>query len=372
MPVTPRPSQLDLVLHIGSGKTGTSTIQHFLHQNRARLAELGLLYPRSPGQRRHTHLSLFVHPDDTIENVGAWNPGRWSSPAEFRKAFRRRLFREVNQSGLSHVLLSDEGLYGAPNEVLLRLRRFTDQIAGSLRLVVYLRRQDDHLMSRYQQVVKVDETERLTDQGPQEGSPRPGSWARRQGSKTYDYYARLRTWQELLEPDDLVVRPFERESFVEGSLFQDFLDAVDVDARADEMDQTDETVNESLDAESVEFLRILNIFRKEHEEAAALPRRNRPLVVRLAAASTGPTLTMPDALLDEFMARWEESNRRLAREVLGDESGRLFRAPRKTRNTTGEQYLDPARLEHFLALLELPARTHAPLRALVEREAKAH
>jgi hypothetical protein len=367
MPVSPPlSSPLDLVLHIGSGKTGTSSIQYFLRQNRVRLAELGLLYPQSPGRRRHTHLSLSVYPDHALDDNPSWDPERWSSPEEFRRAFRRRLFREINQSGLSRVLLSDEGLYGSPNQALRRLRRFTDRIAGSLRLVVYLRRQDDHLVSRYQQVVKIGETRRLADRAPHENT----SWAGRQGSRTYDYYDRLRTWQNLLEPDDFVVRHFERESFVEGSLYQDFFDAVGLDARADELDRV-ETVNESLDAESVEFLRILNIFRLEHADAAVLPRRNRPLVVRLAAACTGPTLTMPDAFLDEFMAQWEEPNRRLAREMLGDESGELFRTARKTHNTTSEQYLDPARLDHFLTLLELPEQIHASLRQLVEREAKA-
>jgi uncharacterized protein (DUF1778 family) len=62
----------------------------------------------------------------------------------------------------------------------------------------------------------------------------------------------------------------------------------------------------------------------------------------------------------------------VAREFLDDETGRLFRAPRKTINTTTEQHLDPARLNHFLALLEIPKEMHAPLRRLAEREAKAH
>jgi hypothetical protein len=75
-------------------------------------------------------------------------------------------------------------------------------------------------------------------------------------------------------------------------------------------------------------------------------------------------------VLDAFMERWEESNRAVAREFLGDEKGQLFRAPRKTHDTTTEQRLDPARLDHFLGLLELPKRMHTPLRRLVEREAQ--
>ena len=71
----------------------------------------------------------------------------------------------------------------------------------------------------------------------------------------------------------------------------------------------------------------------------------------------------------EFMAQWEESNRRVATEMLGDESGQLFGTPRKTDNTTSDQVLDPAMLDGYLELLKLPEQLHAPLRRLAEREA---
>jgi len=91
---------------------------------------------------------------------------------------------------------------------------------------------------------------------------------------------------------------------------------------------------------------------------------------KLSAASTGPTLTLSPAFLDEFMAQWEEPNRRVARQFLGDSSGQLFHAPRKTHNTTTEQRLDVDRLDHFFTLLDIPEQLHAPLRGLAEREAK--
>jgi hypothetical protein len=346
------------VLHAGSGKTGTSSIQYFLHRNRTRLAELGLLYPQTPGRARHTRLGLFIQPDDALDAIPAWHRQRFSSPVAFRRSFRRQLFREINESGLSRVLLSDEALYAMSGRALRRLREFTDGIAGDVRLVVYLRRQDDHLVSRYQQVVKVNETRRLTER-----------MRHLDLTDTYDYYARLRKWQRWLEPDTFVVRRFERDRFVEGSLHQDFFQAAGIDARAEELEQV-EPVNESLDAEAVEFLRILNVLRAENEELAGLVPRNRPLVLRLAEISAGPTLTAPAPFLDELMARWEDSNRRVALDLLGDESGRLFHMPRKDRNTTTEQHLDPARLDHFLKLLELPEQMHEPLRRLVEREAR--
>ncbi|HET8961650.1 hypothetical protein [Nocardioides sp.] len=361
-------SPVDLVLHIGMGKTGTTSVQRFMHRNRALLAEAGLLYPRSPVRSRHLRLSLYAQSDDKLPTMPSWRRLGLTSPEKFRRSFPRRLAREIGESGLSRVLLSDEALFGAPDAGLQRIRGLTDRIAASLRLVVYLRRQDDHLVSRYQQVVKTGETRRLAGPTPAAGTADTG-WADRQGANTYDYHARLRTWQLLLDPDELVVRRFEPGSFVDGSLYQDFLDAAGVDVCADDLEPV-EIANESLDAESVEFLRILNLLRREHEELAALVPGNHPLVLRLAEVCDGPTLTMTSSLLDEFMDRWEESNRRVAREMLGDASGQLFARPRKTRNTTSEQFLDPARLDHFLALLELPEQMHAPLRALAEREAQ--
>ncbi len=351
---------LDLILHIGSAKTGTSSIQAFLHRNRNRLADLGCLYPLTPGRRRHRRLGLFVQPKEALADTPGWDREGFSSAEAFRKAFRRRLFTEINRSGPSRVLMSEETLYGSPDEVLRRLSRFAHRIAGNLRLVVYLRRQDDHLVSRYQQLVKVGETRRMAERMRQVDF-----------SKTYDHFARLRTWKDLVAPDELVVRRFERDSFVDGSLYQDFLDAAGINLRADELEPVEEPLNESLDAEAVEFLRILNIVRAENDAAAAaLPPRNRPLVIRLAEATKGPTLTLPAPLLDRFMARWEESNQRVAREILGDESGQLFRMPRKTGNTTTVQHLDPDRLDHFVTLLELPEQVHAPLRRVAEHGAK--
>jgi hypothetical protein len=353
----PSSGPLDVVLHIGTGKTGTSSIQYFMRRNRARLGQLGLLYPKAPGQTRHARLGLFIQPDEALAGRPAWRRQGASSPAAFRRRFRRRLLREIDQSGLSRVLFSDEALYGSSEQALRQLRHFTDEIAGSLRVVVYLRRQDDHLVSQYQQLVKVGETRRLVER------------AQAEPAKFYDYDARLQMWARLLEPTALAVRTFERESFVDGSLYQDFLQAAGVDGRADELQHV-ESRNESLDAESVELLRLLNVLRSENPDAATLVSVDRALVRRLAATSTGPTLTMPTPSLDEFMGRWEDSNRRVARGFLGDASGELFRAPRKTRNTITEQRLDPDRLDHFLDLLQLPEQTHAPLRELVEREAK--
>lgn len=344
---------LDLVLHIGSGKTGTSSIQRLLSRNRRLLRERGVLFPSSPGPRRHTRFGLSFKTDDELVETRPYRAQGHRSPEAFRETFRTELSAEIEKARPSTVLISDEALYGSDEAFLARLRSFTDANAERLRLVCYLRRQDDHLVSRYQQVVKTGETRTLAERT-----------AELAHTKTYDYAARLDTWASLLEPDAFVVRRFERGAFVDDSLYADFLHAAGLDVPLGELRGV-ASQNESLDAESVEFLRLLNLHLVRTEGAEVGRINHRPLVARLSAGSAGPTLTLPDADLDEFMARWEDSNRAVARRYLGD-SDVLFRVPRKTAGTTADQRLDPDRLDHFLAITELAEDLHAPLRRLAE------
>lgn len=349
---------VDLVLHIGSGKTGTTSAQLMLERNRDQLAERGLLYPSTPGSRRHVKLGLAVRSAENLEKQVSWHRQKETSPERFRRRVLQGLTSEIEQAGLTRVLLSDEALYGIPNDAVQRLREYVDTIARRTRVVVYLRRQDDHLCSRYQQVVKTGETRRLVDRLEQMDL-----------RSTYDYHAKLQMWRRVVDPDELVVRRFERTAFKHGSLYEDYLDAVGVSGGLEGLRQPERPRNESLDAESVEFLRLLNMYRVEHDGARERVIDNAVLVKSLVAAASGPTLSLPPRELDAFMAGYQESNEAVAREFLGDPSGRLFHEDRKASGTTTEQLLDPARLEHFLTVCAVPEQAHRALADIVEREA---
>ncbi len=363
MPVSatslPPDQRPDVVLHIGMGKTGTTSIQASLRRHSEVLAEHGVLYPESLGNRRHLWLGMAVQPEpdrprDTLE----WRRQGYTCPSELRPVMEERLLSELTERGLPTVLFSDEALHGAKDGGIRNLRELMDRIARSVRVVSYLRRQDDHLCSRYQQVVRyAGERRRLAD--------KVGAT---DFSHTYDYHARMVAWRDLMRPDELVVRVFERAALSGGSLHQDFVEATGLGIRPAELEGP--TRNESLDAESVEFLRLLNVLwpHGRRPEVPGLLPPNR-MFHRLKDHSTGPTLTLPEDRLDEFMARWEESNRAVARDFAPHAPRTLFSTERKSRDTTTEQRLDPARLDHFLEVSRLPEALHAPLRKIVEREA---
>jgi uncharacterized protein (DUF2132 family) len=338
------------------GKTGTSSIQAFCRDHREQLRRAGMLYPRSPGRARHGRLGMFLKSDAELAIAPNWQRLGVSDPAQFRKAFRRRLRLEIEASGAGRVLLSDEEIFGMSDVGLQRLARFSRRLADRVRMVVYLRRQDDHLVSRYQQGVKIGWVVRLTE------------WAREDFSGLYDYEARLRKHEEMVKPDEIVVRRFDPATFIGGTLQLDFLDAVGIRGLSTEIEVAPYR-NESLDAESVEFLRLLNLCRVQIEGATVGLIDNRTLVGRLARAAKGPVLSLPDAMLDDFMTQWDASNHRVARRYF--DGGPLFQARTASRGSTPVQRLDPSRLDHFLEVSGVPARLHAPLRRLVEREAAA-
>ena len=57
---------VDLVLHIGTEKTGTTSIQEFLKKNMVRLRENGVYIPQSPmvGYGNHRWIPLIANNDD--------------------------------------------------------------------------------------------------------------------------------------------------------------------------------------------------------------------------------------------------------------------------------------------------------------------
>ena len=120
-PAEPFPDGTRLV-HIGLPKTGTSTIQTALHQEREALARHGVEYA---GRRKHSYAAAAA----ALGKTNPWTPGNvqreWS-----------RLARQVRTSDARCVVLSSETLSGArPQQV----RRIVDELGGQVRVLVTLR-----------------------------------------------------------------------------------------------------------------------------------------------------------------------------------------------------------------------------------------
>lgn len=281
-------------LHVGQGKTGTTTVQGFLSRHRAELLQRGYLYPTISGHARHGELTLYTRDDASmVEAVNFWRVP-WETPAEVR-AVVEGLPAQIADSGAENVVLSDEGLWRRPPRRLATLISALKPAIGELVFVIYLRRQDEHVVSRYKQTMREGKTALLSE-----------FVARRSTFEGWQYDATLRDLSAAFPDARMVVRPYHRSRFRERSLVQDFLDAIEVvDLEYDREAEDQLASNTSFDAYTTEFLR-----RHNAANGRAAPRLRR----LLTDLSDGPDLRMED---EEHRALWEQfipSNTRLVEE----------------------------------------------------------
>src|SRR5579862_3986694 len=98
-------------LHIGTEKTGSTSIQTFLVQNRAALLARGWLYSITAGSRAHHNLLAYSlddgRHDETRRVVGV---GDGVAIETFRRQVVRSLEAEIAASGAATLVLSNERL----------------------------------------------------------------------------------------------------------------------------------------------------------------------------------------------------------------------------------------------------------------------
>lgn len=319
---------MDLHLHIGTEKTGTTSVQRFFKVNRGLLARHGVLYPETPGKSNHTGLAA------AAQSVAKHGPLRRSlglrseeEALAHRKQLLEGLAREIAErpyalavmSGehCSSRLLEDDEVRWLKDE----LSRFFDRI----HIIIYIRRQDDYLLSTYSTSIKSGSTAQL-------GLP-----PERAIENRYDHWDVLERWSRVFGRANVTCRKFERKALKNGDIVDDILDVIGIDP--DIPIERPEDVNEALDAESLEFLRLMNKYIPRFVKGKINPARDN-LVPLLARVSSGPLVTLSTAELDKFMAMFEESNRKVAVEYFGgireDSDNPLFE-PRSDRRARTEK-----------------------------------
>lgn len=192
-----------LYLHIGTHKTGTTAVQHFLASNRERLEEVGVLYPEagcppvdgamSYGQHLLAH--AITRPDE--RNARAW------------QAFRE----ELTESQAKIAIVSSEEF-----DVLSEDAHFAElvrQLEGiPVTAIAYLRRQDEFLHSYYCTDVLWHGERREFDEYRQNLKTNP------------DYRELLSGWEKALGREAIRVRVFARDRLLDGDVVTDICDQI--------------------------------------------------------------------------------------------------------------------------------------------------
>lgn len=292
------------ILQIGTEKTGTTTLQHFLASNRARLADRGLLYPRFCGELNHTGLAAYaLDPDKEDELRHPFGACEAAQIEPMRDRLRRAAGAEL--AGASTVILCNEHCHSRlnrPSEIA-RLRDFLGAFFDDVRICVYLRRQDQVALSLYSTRLKSGGTG--ADILPRTGSQDP----------YFNYERSLALWAEAFGREAMHVRLFDRRSLAGGSIVSDFLAAWGLGAPASYQAVTDQ--NESITPVAQAYLRLLNGALKPLPQLPLEAVRG-PIAQSLARHFPGRGARPARAAAQAFYAQYRASNEAVRRDYFPD------------------------------------------------------
>jgi hypothetical protein len=197
---------------------------------------------------------------------------------------------------------------------LERLKGLFGELGPDYRIVVYLRRQDQHVVSNYSTAIKTGGRVSFEHY-----------LARRSNKEVLDYAALLDRWSEVFGKRALSVNTFEKACWKNEDIVDDFCARIGLEDLAEF--ERPEPENTSLDPEVLEFGRLINRYLpKARNSEVHDPIRGR-LRRALESISSTERLHIDTEQARAILDRYEESNKYVAMIYLNRPDGILFREP---------------------------------------------
>ena len=314
-------------LHIGTEKTGSTTIQAFLTQNRSALPEHGFYYPRAFGLPNQTGLTLYARDPEVIDDLPKRRGLTTAAQVmQHRQVLHDEFAREIAalrqetpEGRELDLLLSGEHLHSRITTVeeVEKLRDLLAEFCREIIVVVYLRRQDRVAVSLLSTRLKVGGI------GFRHIFLKPSE----RQDHYYGYHGLTERYATVFGQPNLRVRLFDRAHFVNGDLLDDYctivglpIDASVAGLRPDPVLERPGVQNESIDLFGQRLLSEMNRHVPLFVDDLVNPlRQDIGEVVESLYPGKATAGTRAQAI--EFLARFAEGNRAVKRTYFPDLPG---------------------------------------------------
>ncbi len=333
-----------LVLHIGTKKTGTTLLQNSLAKNLEKLQAAGWSYPDFLEHRNHSVLALPFQRNitDLHHRYEIASPEQIKAKlAMISKNFNKQVKPDstwiITSEYFSSRLQSDEEV----EDVITFLRRFFDRID----VVVAFRRQEFVFPSVYSQRTKEDW---------------PATWSWEFCEKhlpTLEYPSMFDRWNSAAGVDSVSTIAYLEEHKRDGMwLLKQFGAATGIPMNESWTIPDDSAANRSLSAEGIAFLNLVNPYvpRKKSDGSSNMFLR-RALIKRVAELTPGASFKPGVEVIDRITENYYASNRELvSRLPANDMWAQWLDQDARTMETQGEvPALDAGRaIELMVAMAE--------------------
>jgi len=323
------------IIHIGSQKTGTKTIQLFLDNNHEELKERGVFPARGPASDCHVNLKRAVLTQDDYESFPFF--------PLMQLFFDKKKAATLNQNELwekcrhsivancSHehiVIFSNEGFSIFSEKEVKRVKELLHSLFDDVTVILYLRRQPEFHISLYSTMVQLGLGWSFFD------------YINDSGVRVFSDYRKLVERWSVFGKDKIRIRIFDKQEFHEHDLLSDFANTAGFDIAGL---QRVEYQNISMNSAETECLRLLNtqmlepmtrnpnrsiIYRVFSQERKGRKNDNKPYYLNRSEAQ-------------QILERYRDGNDWIAREYL--DRDKLF-------NDDVSMYPTEVTLSHHLTL----------------------
>ena len=271
-----------------------STAELFF-ENRQRLAEHGWVYPE-------VSLRGFGHHDLAFLISGGYP--EWAIPQERSlDELTDDLIRLAAEN--PKLVISSENFYLFPNpEKVADILCRAGFPLNTIKVVVYIRRQDEVHISWYNQVVKA------------QGYSESIQHCIKDNAHLWNYQLQLEKWAEVFGRENLIVRPYQQNRTIEGDIRKDFLNLLGLSHERFSLPH--KKINTKINRDILEVQRIINILplstkekRSFHKELMELT----SLSQNLDVFDDSPLLTSEQC--QKIVADYSENNSYVAQSYLG-------------------------------------------------------
>jgi len=234
------------IIHIGTPKTATTTIQYFLTKNRDSLKRQRIFVP-STAYLTGNHIELaaatFMPAIRKSDSQGLWFS--YFLKEGFTTVDQDELWKKMSREIKVHcrkddlVIFSCEAFSDFAEQEVKRVKVLMDSLFDDVTIVLYLRRQPEYLVSLYYTSIIHGETRSALNYL----------------SMPWSYNRSVRHWS-IFGKDKITIRLFDKQEFHGNDLLSDFASTCGFDMTG--LDRVENQYETMMDSAAIEFLRLLN------------------------------------------------------------------------------------------------------------------
>ncbi len=244
---------MKVILHIGTEKTGTSSIQLFLNKNRRVLRSNGYHYLQTAGTHNHWALPAYCCESHRLDDFFRMQSVETDQERDsFKRDFITRFDHELRSlpENIHTVIISSEHFHSRlrSEREMQNLKTLLVQYFDDFSIFCYIREQADTCESWYSTSMKSGATYSFHE------------FIRRCKPEAYyfNYYEVLENWARFFGRECIQVAVFDRRQFVDENLVRDFASRIDPEMVV-KLNTTNRSENESLTPMGQALSRALNM-----------------------------------------------------------------------------------------------------------------